>query len=101
MRDDHPERFRSTPYYKEQAGGRRGAKEEEQKRADRLRFWRGARLWRLHVSRKRERCGPCSGSGLQEEEKVSSCETRVDAMMLCESCDCDCQAATASSLGST
>src|SRR6266702_1905167 len=100
MRDDRPERFRSTPYYKEQAGGRRGAKEEERKRADRLRFWRGARLWRRHGSCKRERCGPCSDSGRQEEEKVPSCATRVDAMVLCESCDCD-RHATASSLGST
>lgn len=77
MRDDRPERFRSTPYHKEQAGGRRGAKEEERKRAYWLRFWRGARLWRLQVSCKR---GICRDSDLQEEEKVPSCETLVDAM---------------------
>ena len=81
MRDDSPERFRPTPYHKEQADGRRGAKEDKRERADWLRFGRRARLWKLQVSRKRERDGLCNDSDLQEEEKVPSCEIRVDTMV--------------------
>jgi hypothetical protein len=77
MCDYRPECFRPAPYHKEQADGRRGAKEDERKRADRLRFGRRAWLWKLQVSCEGERRDLCRDSHLQGEEKVPSCEIRV------------------------